>query len=252
MTHFMESAGVGMVRLIGGITLVFVLGIVSLPLMAQTGSLSVSLTSEEDIGFDCPITGAIDPAGTTLWVLMNNCWDADYHLRTFSVGSGSPTNDEQHSFTAALAGLEGRYGGPVSMSIGFTPDGDLSINYPDENFVPVNVSVPEGVTSDTIGSLIAEYAEYPETTIYNAEHTQAIATSENSFHILDMQTGTQILEMEVPGGTYGSFPSFSVDGQQLYITQLHNPDDMNATASTLHVYNLPDGEFVTSYEVLSP
>lgn len=250
-----------MVRLIGGITLVFVLGIVSLPLMAQTGSLSVSLASEEDIGFDCPITGAIDPAGTTLWVLMNNCWDADYHLRTFSVGSGSPTNDEQHSFTAALAGLEGKYGDPVSMSIGFTPDGDLSINYPDENFVPVNVSVPEGadgsdstegVTSDTIGSLIAEYAEYPETTIYNAEHTQAIAIGAESFHILDMQTGTQILEMEVPGGTYGSFPSFSADGQQLYITQLHNPDDMNATASTLHVYNLPDGEFVTSYEVLSP
>lgn len=247
--------------LIAGITLGALLGISSLTTNAQTGSLSVTMTSEEDIGFDCPVTATIDPAGTTLWVLMYNCFDTGYYLRAFSVGSGSPVNDDDHNFAAALAGLEEGGAASFNTSLAFTPDGEMSINYADENYVPVNVSVPEGadgsastegVTSDAVGSLIANYAEYPETTVYNADHTRAGAISENSFHILDLQTGTQILEMEIPGGSNGSFPSFSADGQQLYITQLHNPDDMNATASTLNIYSLPDGELLTSYDVLSP
>lgn len=237
------------------------LGIFGSPIVAQTGSLSVTMTSEEDIGFDCPVTATLDPAGTTLWVLMDNCFQEGYYLRAFSVGSGAAINDDDHTFAAALAGLEDGEAASYNTSLGFTPDGELSINYTDENYIPVNVSVAagadgsastEGVTSDAIGSLIANYAEYPETTVYNADHTRAVAISENSFHILDLQTGTQIVEMEVPGGSEGSFPSFSADGQQLYITQLHNPDDMTATASTLNIYSLPDGELVTSYDVLSP
>jgi hypothetical protein len=248
-------------RLILVSTILIVLGIVSSSIGAQSGSLSVTMTSEENIGFECPVTAAIDPAGTTLWVLMHNCWDGDYNLRTFSVGSGSPTNDDDHNFAAALAGLEGTFVDPFSTSIAFTPDGELSITYADENFIPANVSIAagadgsdstEGVTSGDIGSLLANYSEYPGTTVYNGDHTQAVAIGENSLHILDLQTGTQILEMEVPGDSYNSYPSFSADGQQLYITQLHNPDDMSATASTLYVYNLPDGALVTSYEVLSP
>jgi hypothetical protein len=219
------------------------------------------MTSEEDIGFDCPVTATLDPAGTILWVLMYNCVDTGYNLRAFSVGSGAAINNDDHNFAAALAGLEDGDAASYNTSLAFTPDGEISVNYTDENYVPVNVSVAagadgststEGATSDSIGSLIADYTEYPETTVYNADHTRAVAIGEDSFHILDLQTGTQILEMEVPGGSYDSFPSFSADGQQLYITQLHNPDDMNATASTLNIYSLPDGELVTSYEVLSP
>jgi hypothetical protein len=249
------------VKLIVITTLVILSGIFSSSLSAQSGSLSVTMTSEEDIGFDCPVTATLDPAGTTLWVLMDNCYGEDYYLRAFSVDGGSPINDDDHNFSAALAGLEGGWAASYNTSLGFTPDGELSINYTDENSVPVNVSISEGgdgsastegETSDAIGSLIGDYAEYPETTVYNADHTRAIAISEDSFHILDLQSGTEILEMEIPGGSDGSFPSFSADGQQLYITQLHNPDDMTATASTLYIYNLPDGEFVNSYEVLSP
>ena len=239
------------------------LGIFSVSVGAQSGSLSVTMTSEEDIGFDCPVTATIDPAGTTLWVLMYSCFDTGYYLRAFNVGSGAAINDDDHNFAAALAGLEEGDAASFNTSLAFTPDGEMSINYADENFVPVNVSISagadgsastEGVTSDTIGSVIANYSEYPETTVYNADHSRAVAISEadNSLHILDLQSGTEILEIEIEGDIYNAYPSFSADGQQLYITQLHNPEDMSATASTLYIYSVPDGELVNSYEVLSP
>lgn len=248
-------------QMIGSAILAVLFGIMGFDAAAQTGSLNVTLTSEEDIGFDCPITATLNPAGTTLWVLMYNCFDKDFYLRAFSASSGAVVNDDDHNFAAALAGLEEGGTAAFYASLGFTPDGEISVNYTDENFVPANVSVPagaegtastEGVTSDAVGSLIASYAEYPETAVYNGDHTRAIATSENSFHVLDLQTGTEILEIEMPDGTDGSLPSFSTDGQQMYITQLHNPDDMTATASDLYIYSLPDGELLNSYEVLSP
>lgn len=220
---------------------------------AQSGDLSLALTSEQDIGFDCPVTSALDPTGSTLWVLMKDCFDQNYSLRSFAVGSGQATNEED-AFADVLAGLTD---GSVDMgttSLSIAPDGTLTIHYADADYQPASLSVAAdgsgtGQTHDV--SSLSTYSDYPETSVFNANGTQAVVVAENSVHVVDLQMGSAILEIDIPGGNYNAFPQFSADGTQLYLTQLNNPDDPTADASTMYVFSLPDGELVGEYSLPS-
>jgi hypothetical protein len=245
----------GMVVTILGILFI----IMGLSVSAQAEALSVTLTDEQDIGFDCPVTATLDPEGTTVWVLMNSCGTTRYSLRLFDVSTGAFLNDDDHAYTEALAGLNDSYA-DFGSSVAVTSDGAISIIYSDSEYNMMRLTIPAAVdgsaateidTSDALVSLLADYAEYPETTVYNADHTLAAAIGTDSLHVLDLETETELLEIDMPGSPDNAFPIFSEDGQQLYVTQLNNLDDMTDYTSVLSVYSLPDGELLNRYDVPS-
>lgn len=220
---------------------------------AQSGGLSLALTAEQDIGFDCPITSALDPTGSTLWVLMDDCFDEDYSLRSFAVGSGQATNEED-DFADVLAALTDDSVDMGSTSLSIAPDGTLNVHYTDADYQPFSLSVAAdgsgtGQTHDV--SSLSTYSDYPEASVFNANGTQAVAIAENSVYVVDLQAGSAVLEIEIPGGNYNAFPQLSADGSRLYLTQLNNPDDPTANASTMYVFSLPDGELVGEYSLPS-
>ncbi|MBZ0318433.1 MAG: hypothetical protein K8L91_18620 [Anaerolineae bacterium] len=241
----------------------FVMGIVAAtkPLAhAQSGELGLALTAEDNIGFDCPISVAIDPSGTA-WVLMDNCFEDDFTLLTFGAGGGEATNDEAHNFSSVLTALaEGTNGSGGMTDLSFAPDGTFIIHYMDANFSPMTMTIPAGsdgsssteaTSSDANAVILMDYTPFPEGAAYNADGTQAVAINEDSLHVVDLQSGTEIVALDIPGGNFNAMPQFSADGTQLYVTQLNNINDGTAMTSTLHVYDLPGGELVASYDLPS-
>lgn len=246
----------------------FVMGMVAAtkPLAhAQSGELGLALTAEDNIGFDCPISVAIDPSGTA-WVLFDGCYESNFYMLSFGAGGGEATSDEgthdeAHNFSAVLAALEGGTNGSGGMTdLSFAPDGTFIIHYLDPNFSPLTMTIPaesdgssstEATINDANATLLMDYTPFPEGAAYNADGTQAVAINEDSLHVVDLQSGTEVVALDIPGGNFNAMPQFSADGTQLYVTQLNNINDGTAMASTLHVYNLPDGELVGSYDLPS-
>lgn len=240
------------------------LGISASGSAAQTAALDVIQAAEYDIGFDCPVSAALAPGAARLWVLMDDCYDSHFSLRAFSVVDGSPLNDDTSDFSDELAVLDEGYITHFTFPVAFTPDGMLDILYSDsESYDTLNLRVPVDAaetadtrallpTLDALNALIPGFTGYPETTVYNADHTLAAVIDETHFYVLDLLAGVRLLEIEQPGEPYSSFPYFSTDSHLLYITQLHNPEDYDDYTSTLYVFSLPDGEQRASYEVPSP
>ena len=228
---------------------------------AQSDSISAPQGVEYDIGFDCPVTAALDSTATTLWVLLNNCFGNRFSLRGFNVADGSPVNDETHAFTDELAGLTADYYiDSFTRPMAFTPDGLLDIRYYDIDkydafnlLISLDSDTPATTPSnESINTLLHGFSEYPETTVYNADHTRAVAFGATSLHVVDLVAESELLEIPTEGESYFSFPSFSHDGNQLYVATLNNPDDMEDYASVLKVYSLPDGKLLNTYDVPSP
>ncbi len=61
---------------------------------AQDSGLDFSLTAEHDIGFDCPVSTAIQPGTDVLWVLMDNCGGYHFSLHAYDLKSGEPLSQE--------------------------------------------------------------------------------------------------------------------------------------------------------------
>ncbi len=225
--------------------------------VAQSSGLNLIQTAEYDIGLDCPVTAALDPAGATLWVLMDNCFQSDYTLHAYSVADGTQVNEDDYA--AALLSLDRVYVDLFITPLGFTPDGDLSIRYNDpDTYASFNLLIPmasggEAVTqtSATYDALLAELTDYPEFSVYSADHTRVVAFGEASFHVLDVQSETEIVEIPVEGGTDYALASFSADGERLDVVRANNPDDMDDLSSTLLIYSLPDGALLQQYPVPS-
>ena len=241
------------------VLLSLILGIGGMYVAAQSQTLSLTMTAEQDIGFECPVRAALDPSEATVWVLMAPCYRPGYTLRAFDVNSGAPLNDDEHAYREALAGLNDSYA-DFASSLAVLPDGEISIIYSDSEYNMLRLTIPAGAdgsaatpseTDDSLGNLLADYAEYPETTVFNADHTRAAALGADSLHVLDLQTGTELLAIEMPGSPDNAYPSFSQEGQHLYVTQLNNFDDTTDYSSTLSVFSLPDGELLGSYDVPS-
>jgi hypothetical protein len=123
------------------VTVALLLGAAVPSALAQDGGPDLIQTAEYDIGLDCPVTAALDPAGTTLWVLMDNCFQGRYALHAYRVADGSrlPADD----YASALAVLQGVYIDLFITPMGFTPAGDLSIRYNDpDTYESVNLLIP--------------------------------------------------------------------------------------------------------------
>lgn len=240
--------------------LIVLFSIGGLPIAAQTDSPGLTLTAEHNIGFECPVTAAFDTAQTSVWVLMSPCYQPGYSLRAFDAVTGEPLNDDANAYREALAALNGSYANFVS-SLGIQPDGTFSIMYSDAEYNMLALTLPmdgdsaasgAGESSDALSGLLASYSEYPETTIFSADHTRAAALGTDSLHILDLETAVELLALPIPGSPDNVFAKFSADGQRLYVAQLINFDDMDDYRSVLTVYSLPDGVVVSTYDVPSP
>jgi hypothetical protein len=226
---------------------------------AQGTGLQVIQTAEYDIGVECPVASTLDSAGTTLWVLMNNCFQSNFVLRAYNVADGSLVNMD--AYAHALLGLADPdvYVDPFITPLAFTPAGDLSIRYTNiETYESLNLLIPVAsggeATTETnaaYDAFLATYSEYPEFSVYSPDHTRVVATSETSFHVLDVQAQTEIVEIPVERGPDSGLALFSADGERLEVTYFNNPDDPNDHASTLLIYSLPDGELLQEYQVPS-
>lgn len=222
---------------------------------AQDDSLNLTQTAEYDIGFDCPLASALDPDGTTLWVLMNNCGSKRYNLQAYDVSDG--TRITENDYADALLPLDSIYVDPFINPLAVTPDGDLSIRYNDpDTYESINLLIPLAtggeattVNSASYNAFMATMSEYPEFSIYSMDHTQVVASSATSLHVIDVQAETEVVEIEVSTDT--AVPFFSTDGTALYVTELTNPDDYDDYSATLFIYSLPDGALLAQYEVPS-
>jgi len=256
MRKSMTRLGVGSAIVI--VALVF--GAPLLPSRAQDNGLNLIQTAEYDIGTECPEASVLDPMGTTIWVLMSDCRPSKYALRAYNIADGSQVNKDDYA--DALAGLIGPdiYIDSFITPMAFTPEGDLSIRYTNsETYESFNLLIPlvsggEATTesSTDYDALLAAHSEYPEYSIYSPDHTQVIASGGTSFHILDTQTQTKIVEIPYPDGQEFPLALFSGDGERLEVTYFNNPDDTDDHDSTLLIYSLPDGVLLEEYQVPSP
>ena len=225
--------------------------------MAQDDSLNLTQTAEYDIGFGCPVASALHPDGTTLWLLMNNCVSRRYNLQVYDVTDGS--NITENDYADALAILDTIYVDTFINPLAFTPDGDLSIRYNDpDTYESINLLIPlttggevTTVKSESYDALMTMMSDYPEFSVYSSDHTQVVASSGTSLHVVDVQEEREIVEIELEGSADNAIASFSTDGTALHVTSLTNPDDYEDSSSTLYIYSLPDGELLSQYEVPS-
>jgi hypothetical protein len=227
--------------------------------MAQSNGLDLIQTAEYDIGFECPVASVLDPTGTTLWLLMNNCGQSDFVLRAYNVADGSQVNE--NDYADALAGLADPevYVDAFIKPLAFTPEGDLSIRYTNiETYQSLNLLIPLASggeptteTSADYDAFLAEYSDYPDFSVYSPDHTRVVAVGATSFHILDVQTQTEIIEIPVEGSTDYAWALFSSDGERLEVTNSNNPDDPDDHSVTLFIYSLTDGELLHQYQLPS-
>ncbi|MBZ0303945.1 MAG: hypothetical protein K8J31_29675 [Anaerolineae bacterium] len=226
---------------------------------AQSTGFSLVQTAEYDLGFDCPVTSALDAAGTTLWVLMDNCGRSGYSLHAYHVADGTAL--AMDDYADALQSLVGtnNYIDPFSTPMGFTPAGDLSIhytNFDDSSTSTLLIPLASGgeattETSASYNALLAEYSDYPDFSVYSPNHTRVVAAGETSFHVLDVQTETEIVEIPVEGSTDSAAASFSADGERLEVVHYQSMDSVSDHSATLLIYSLPDGALLKQYSLPS-
>ena len=241
------------------------LGLALMPVAAQDDALNVQQAAEYDIGFDCPVTSALDPTSTVLWVLMDgSCFSRHHSLLGFNVADGTPVNAADDHFASAFTPLGNTFIDSETLPLVFTSATTLDLIYSEEQtYETRNVrltldSSPLPADSRSflptianLNALIPGFEGYPETTVYNADHTLAVVTDSARFHVIDMQAGTDILQIDATPSTDGSTPYFSADGQSLYIATYNHPDDMTDYSAILSLYSLPDGKLQQTYAVPS-
>ena len=199
---------------------VLVLGTSMQTIVAQDNSLELIQAAEYNIGFGCPVTSVLDATGTSLWVLMDNCFQGGYTLHNYSAIDGTELPmDDYADALRSFVGID-NYVDAFTTPMGFTPAGDLSIhftNFETSETSTLLIPVASGgeattETSASYNALLAEYSDYPDYSVYSPDHTRVVAAGETSFHVLDVQTETEIIEIPVEGGTDSAAASFSVDG----------------------------------------
>jgi hypothetical protein len=224
--------------------------------VAQDG-LNLIQTAEYDIGWECPKAAALDAEGTTLWVLMDNCFSSKYVLRAYNVADGTQVNTDDYA--EDLASLSGFYIDPFITPMAFTPEGDLSIYYNDpETYESVHTLIPLATGGETITEMdpdydafLAGYSDYPDFSVYSPDHSRVVAIGATSFYVLDVAAQTEIAEIPVEGGTDYATAQFSYDSERLEVIQYNTLDVVDDFSSQLFIYSLPDGELLNEYPMPS-
>src|SRR5215510_14604814 len=70
---------------------------------AQSDSLPAPQEVEYDLGYDCPVSSALDSTAAVLWVLMNNCGNNHYYVQGFDVANGAPINSKISNYKDELS-----------------------------------------------------------------------------------------------------------------------------------------------------
>ncbi len=227
--------------------------------VAQDNNPVLTQTAEYDLGFDCPVATTLDPTGTTLWVLLDNCFESGFKLRAYTVADGTQLAvDDYADALMSLASIDNFVDASL-YPLAFTPAGDLSIRYGDfQTAESFNTIIPlasggEAFTqsSASYDAFLAQYSDYPEYSIYSPDHTRVVTDGATSFHVLDVQAETEIVGIPVEGGTDLAWAAFSADGERLEVTLYHDSVDANDHSSTLLIYSLPDGGLLKQYELPS-
>ncbi len=220
---------------------------------AQDTSLNLTLAAEHNIGFDCPEASAVQPNSGVMWVLMSNCGGNRFSLMKFDLESGQPLSES----AIPLDEIDGKlyYLDSFVNPMGFTGENTLEITFSDsETYLPVRfeVDVDTGVMSsnaeadEQLGALLSELSMYPETTVYSGDHSLAVTAGDPVFHVIDLESGEVITEIEGSSAEMSAFARFSPDNKKIYIALYDEPENMENYDSTLYVYSLPDGELLQS------
>ena len=213
---------------------------------AQGDGPSFAQVAEHDIGFDCPVTTALDSEAGALWVLMNNCGWTGYWLQAYDVNSAVPLLAEP----LQLDGIDGdQYSlWAYDTPLGFTAEGALELimfDLDNQNVIfhidPATGEVTlQAEAADRLNALLQPYSEYVDMAVFSPDHHYAIpATEDGSLYVVDLTTETLVFQMEADRPQ----ASFAPDSQLLYVALLDDPDQWDSSAA-LTVYRLSDGTLV--------
>ncbi len=233
---------------------------------AAQDSIALDLQSELDIGFNCPVSSTLNPDQTQLWIVMDNCGGSGYSILIYDLASGTFIKARDDDFTPFFETLTfeqwvASYVSPFAYTANDTLElifADSMQDYDTGRIVaPVSGDTPAESTTillnlEMLQNLIPDYAGFPESTVYNADHTIAAVSDVSSIHILDLHSGDELFVIDTPDGSERYFPVFAPDGQSLYIPYLLNYDDMNDFSSSFTIYSLPDGAVSAAYNAPTP
>ncbi len=221
---------------------------------AQSAPLLIN-SAEYNIGFDCPQAQTLAPDGTTLYVLMAGCLSRITSVMAFNVADGSPVPLDS-AYTEELASLQGGFLFGYNTPMALTPDGLLNFYFSDEEtfetrslFIALDDSAVSAlpIADDALTELLLTVTEYPEGAVYSDDHTQVAAVGSSSLSVFDLTTGNTVLTLPVEEETYNAYPSFSPDGQTLYVAVLDDIDDAENYNATVSAYSLPNGALMHSF-----
>ncbi len=215
---------------------------------AQDDSLTLTLTIEHNIGWQCPLATTIQPQTDIVWVLMSNCRTSDLQLRTFDVKTGDVVNEPLPLIGDLVANAYDVTS--YSYPLAFTPEGDLELftaNYESELINRYQINIERGeITSDEakqeqLNTLLLQFTEYPAFAVtFSADHAFAVVGDEVASYVIDLATEELIFKIDLPSG----FPAFSADQQLLYISAWDDPENYDSFAGSLYVYRMADGELL--------
>jgi hypothetical protein len=237
-------------------TLVFVLTFLlsSFFAAAQTAPV-ITNNTEYVLGTDCPAAQALSPDGAVLWVLMLDCDSrGSATVATYFISDGSPAAGTFSVLTSDEA--RAMYVDHFTHPLAFTAEGNLSIRaIESETYTPRGLvispdrsDVPAPVIDDaTLNELLLSVSEYPEMAIYSHDHLRVAITGSTALTVFDLTTRETLLSLPVDEETYNAYPSFSPDGQTLYVARLDDLDDVESYAATVTSYDLTDGSETGSF-----
>jgi WD40 repeat protein len=223
---------------------------------AQTAPI-ITNNTEYDIGTGCPEAQTLSPDGKTLWVLLSDCAyisGGGVALTAYSAEDGAlaaePIPVYFHDATQAS------YIDHFTNPLGLTVDGHFSIRYNDsETYAPQSTTIvadgsdaPASVIDDAaLAELLLSVSDYPEGAIYSHDHTRVAITGDTAMTVFDLLTGDTLFSLPVEEETYNAYPSFSPDGETLYVAALDDYEDMESYAATVTSYDLTDGSVTGSF-----
>jgi hypothetical protein len=216
--------------------------------VAQTAPV-ITNNTEYDLGIECPVGQTLSPDGAVLWVLTVKCAPR---------GGGTMTAYSVADGTTAVApfSIEADDTLPVSTidhftrPLALTTDGNLSIRTIDSETYALGglVISPDGssvtaplIDDAALNDLLLSVSEYPEGAIYNNDHTRVAITGSTALTVFDLTTGETVLSLPVAPETYNAYPTFSADGETLYVAALENYEEMDSQDTVVSVHNLADG-----------
>ena len=229
---------------------------------AQNSGPQLTAGPEFSLGDACPITGVMDPAGSAVWVLMNDCnGEGAVTVQAFSVADGTPVGAPIGPFDMDISGndLFG-FDRPVTLQEDGTPTADFvdSMNtgaiasFTVDTVTGAITSVadsPRILTANDIFAALPDFTGYTDYLTYSDDRALAMTQDETTLYVFDVASGQVIMRLAPPGGIEYAGAWFGPNGDRLYVTQMAEPGNYDNPAQTLYVFDIPSGDLVSTTEV---